>query len=166
MSTEENKKLIERLYDKGLNRHDAPAAAAFYAADALNHGQRVGRAGMQAVFEALFNTFPDFRYQVEESTAEADRVVCKVTMTGTHLGQPTLPQAFTGMLTSSPSWYVGPYGTSFNPVYFSNSMSHMATTAGQTFASAPRSSSSGSGFGGGGGGFSGGGFGGGGTGAF
>lgn len=99
MSTEENKKLIERLYDKGLNRHDAPAAAAFYAADALNHGQRVGRAGMQAVFEALFNTFPDFRYQVEESTAEADRVVCKVTMTGTHLGQPTLPQAFTGMLT-------------------------------------------------------------------
>ena len=75
-------------------------------------------------------------------------------------------QAFTGMLTSSPSWYVGPYGTSFNPVYFSNSMSHMATTAGQTFASAPRSSSSGSGFGGGGGGFSGGGFGGGGTGAF
>ena len=75
-------------------------------------------------------------------------------------------QAFTGMLTQNPSWYVGPYGTSFNPVYFSSSMSHMASVAGQTFASAPRSSSGGSGFGGGGGGFSGGGFGGGGTGAF
>lgn len=74
-------------------------------------------------------------------------------------------QAFTGMLNQPPRWYAGPPGTTFNPVFFSSSMSHMATTASQTFASAPRSSSSGSGFGGGGG-FSGGGFGGGGTGAF
>lgn len=99
MSLEENKKLIQRLYAEGINRHDAPAAAAFYAPDALNHGRQVGRNGMQAVFEALFSTFPDFHYDIEESTAEADRVMCKVTMTGTHLGQPTLAQAFTGMLT-------------------------------------------------------------------
>jgi len=94
----DNKKLIERLYEEGINRHDAAAAAAFYAADALNHGRQAGRSGMQAVFEALFSTFPDFHYEIEESVAEVDRVVCKVTMTGTHLGQPTLPQAFTGML--------------------------------------------------------------------
>ena len=75
-------------------------------------------------------------------------------------------QAFTGMLKQPPRWYAGPPGSTFNALYFSSSMSHMATTAGQTFASAPRSSSGGSGFGGGGGGFSGGGFGGGGTGAF
>jgi len=96
---EENKKLVQRLYDEGINRHHAVTAAAFYAPDAKNHGRQVGRAGMQAVFEALFSTFPDFHYQIEESTAEGDRVVCKVTMTGTHVGQPTLAQAFTGMLT-------------------------------------------------------------------
>ncbi|MBI2296299.1 MAG: ester cyclase [Betaproteobacteria bacterium] len=102
MSPEENKALIHRLYGQGINRHDAAAAAAFYAADAKNHGRVVGRAGMQAVFEALFSTFPDFNYRIEESTAEGDRVVCKVTMTGTHLGQPTLPAAFSGMLKDVP----------------------------------------------------------------
>jgi predicted ester cyclase len=55
---------------------------------------------MQKVFEALFSTFPDFHYRIEEATAEGERVVCKVTMTGTHRGEPTaLPEAFGGMLT-------------------------------------------------------------------
>lgn len=98
MSLIENKILIQRLYDEGINRHDAAAAAAFYALEAKNHGRQVGRAGMQAVFEALFSAFPDFDYRIEECTAEGDRVVCKVTMTGTHRGQPTLAQAFNGML--------------------------------------------------------------------
>lgn len=98
MSLAESKMLIQRLYEEGINRHDAAAAAAFYALEARNHGRQVGRAGMQAVFEALFSTFPDFHYRIEESTAEGDRVVCKVTMTGTHGGQPTLAQAFNGML--------------------------------------------------------------------
>ena len=49
--------------------------------------------------DALFSTFPDFHYRILESTEEGDRVVCKVTMTGTHRGQPTaLPEAFGGML--------------------------------------------------------------------
>jgi len=64
------KALVRRLYDEGINRRDAAAAAAF----------------------------PDFHYRIEEATAEDDRIVCKVTMTGTHLGQPTLPEIFNGML--------------------------------------------------------------------
>ena len=102
MSLEDNKTLIRRLYDEGINRHDAVAAAAFYAPGAKNHGRTVGREGMQKVFEALFSAFPDFNYQIEEATAEGDRVVCKVTMTGTHRGQPTLPAAFSGMLAGVP----------------------------------------------------------------
>ena len=97
-----NKRLIERLYAEGMNRHDPVAAAAFYAPDAKNHGQTVGREGMQRVFEALFSTFPDFQYRIEEATAEGDRVVCKVTMTGTHLGEPTMAKAFSGMLAGVP----------------------------------------------------------------
>lgn len=97
--SEQNKSLIDRLYEEGINRHDAIAAAAFYAPDARNHGRVVGREGMQKVFEALFSTFPDFNFHIDEATAEGDRVVCKVTMTGTHLGQPTaMTTAFGGML--------------------------------------------------------------------
>lgn len=95
---EKNKLLIHRLYDQAINKHDAVAAAAFYASDAKNHGRTVGRDGMQKVFEALFSTFPDFTYRILEVTAEGDRVVCKVVMTGTHLGEPTMPAAFSGML--------------------------------------------------------------------
>jgi predicted ester cyclase len=96
---DENKSLIDRLYAEGINRRDAAKAASFYAADAQNHGRTVGREGMRKVFETLFSVFPDFRYRIDEATAEGDRVVCKVTMTGTHLGQPSpMPQAFGGML--------------------------------------------------------------------
>ncbi len=98
MSADDNTALVRRLYEEGLNRRDAAAAAAFYADDAKNHGRTVGRAGMQRVFESLFSVFPDFHYRIEEATAEGDRVVCKVTMTCTHLGLPTLPEVFSGML--------------------------------------------------------------------
>src|SRR5688500_14308814 len=97
--SDRNKALIARLYTEGMNRQDATAAAAFYAEDAKNHGHTVGRDGMRKVFEALFSTFPDYHYRIDEATAEEDRVVCKVTMTGTHLGEPTaLTTAFGGKL--------------------------------------------------------------------
>ena len=98
MSIEDNKRLIQRLIDEGHNRQDADAASAFYTEDASNHLRIVGRAGMKAVFETLYAVFPDFHYRILESTAEGDRVVCKVEMTGTHRGQPVLCEAFSGML--------------------------------------------------------------------
>ena len=57
---------------------------------------------MRKVFEALFAVFPDFHYEIRETTSEGDRVVCKVTMTGTHLGLPTLPEVFGAMLNAVP----------------------------------------------------------------
>jgi predicted ester cyclase len=97
-SIEHGKALVRRLYEEGINRQDAAAAAVFYATVAKNHGRTVGREGMLKVFEALFTAFPDFHYRIEEATGEGDRIVCKVTMTGTHRGQPTLPEVFNGML--------------------------------------------------------------------
>ena len=96
--SEENKALIRRLYDEGINRRDARVAAACYSEDAKNHLRTVGRAGMQKVFETLFRVFPDFKYSILETTAEDDRVVCKVMMSGTHRGEPVLAEAFSGML--------------------------------------------------------------------
>jgi predicted ester cyclase len=98
MLLEANKRLIQRLIDEGHNRQDAVAAAALYTEDASNHLRKVGRAGMQAVFETLYAVFPDFHYVIEQMTAEGDSVTCKMTMTGTHRGEPILREAFSGML--------------------------------------------------------------------
>lgn len=99
MALDANKRLIRRLIEEGHNRQDAVAAAALYSEDASNHLRKVGRAGMQAVFETLYAVFPDFHYDIEQMTAEGDRVTCKMIMTGTHRGQPKLRDAFSGMLT-------------------------------------------------------------------
>jgi predicted ester cyclase len=99
MSLKENKRLIQRLIDEGHNRQDADAAAAFYTEDASNHLRPVGRAGMKAVFETLYAVFPDFHYDIEQITAEGASVTCKMTMSGTHRGQPILREAYSGMLT-------------------------------------------------------------------
>ena len=78
--------------------------------------------------------------------------------------------AFNGIVQQPPTWYTGQYPGTFNPMVFTQSIRTMTDAAGDTFASAPRASSTGSGFssggGFGGGGFSGGGFGGGGGDAF
>jgi uncharacterized membrane protein YgcG len=79
-------------------------------------------------------------------------------------------QAFAGITQNPPSWYVGSDRSPFSSMSFAHNLRAMSGSAGETFASAPRSQSSGSGFssGGGssGGGFSGGGSGGGGGSAF
>src|SRR6186713_2143344 len=112
-SLQANKQLVQRLMDEGHNRQDADAAAAFYTDDASNHLRTVGRAGMKAMFETLYAVFPDFHYHIEESTAEGDCVVCKVTMTGTHRGQPAVREAFSGMLNG-----VAPTGKSVKVLQF------------------------------------------------
>jgi len=72
-------------------------------------------------------------------------------------------QAFSGIAMQPPQWYQGAYVGAFQPYIFVNDLNLMASQAGTTMASAPRSAG-GSGFGGGGG--AGGGFGGGGGGGF
>ncbi|MFN8543459.1 MAG: DUF2207 domain-containing protein [Candidatus Binatia bacterium] len=72
-------------------------------------------------------------------------------------------RAFADICTQPPDWYRGPDGSRFAPRAFGDDLRHMASAAGASLASAPRSSD-GSGFSGGG--SSGGGFGGGGGGGF
>lgn len=72
----------------GANGHDPVAFAAPYALNATNHGRPAGRDGMQRIAELLLAAFPDVRFEVDATVVEGDAVMCEVTMTGTHLGQP------------------------------------------------------------------------------
>jgi steroid delta-isomerase-like uncharacterized protein len=88
MSTESNKALIRRHYDT-LNEGDLDGFAATMAEDAINHAavpQAQGRQGARAIATKLRRAFPDLRLTVDETIAEGDRVVCRVTVTGTHQG--------------------------------------------------------------------------------
>ncbi len=87
MSVEENKAIIWR-YNDAWNSHDVDASAAFFAPDAANFGNSVGREGFRAVLTDIFTTFPDWHTTIEEMIAEGDVVVSRHTTTATHLGTP------------------------------------------------------------------------------
>ena len=90
MPFEDNKLLVRRYYDEMWNRWD------FALTDELvvegvafrgSLGQSVeGRDGFKEYVRAVRRAFPDFHNHVEELVAEGDRVVARLTDTGTHTG--------------------------------------------------------------------------------
>ena len=93
---EANKATIRRLLD-AHNRQDAAGAAACFVEAATNHGEVVGRSGMERVYRSLYAAFPDYRWQIQALFGEDDWVAAQVLMTGTHLGVPELP-VFGGLM--------------------------------------------------------------------
>ena len=88
MDTNANKALVQRHFD-ALNAGDIDGFAATMAEDAINHAavpQAQGRAGGRSIASKLRRAFPDMRVTVDDTIAEGDRVVCRVTVTGTHQG--------------------------------------------------------------------------------
>ncbi len=81
--------IVLRSYD-AINRQDLDAALAAYAPDAVNHaapGAPPGREGLRRVLSSLFTLFPDFHQELEDAIAVGDKVVLRMTFSGTHRGQ-------------------------------------------------------------------------------
>ena len=76
-----------------LNAGDVDAAAAAFSTDVENHGRRVGRQGMLAVFGAQRVVFPDWHHEVEQTVVEGNTVVTRSVLSGTHLGSLSGPMA-------------------------------------------------------------------------
>jgi predicted ester cyclase len=85
-----NKETIRRQIEKWTNWNSEEIAADF-AEDARNHGEPVGRDGIRIVIEDIWRTFPDFRGEILEIVAEAETVVARVRVSGTHLGTGEIP---------------------------------------------------------------------------
>ncbi|MFI5266918.1 MAG: ester cyclase [Chloroflexota bacterium] len=94
---DENASAVRRILE-AANRQDAESWASFYGVDCANHGRRVGRAGMLAVFKSLLKAFPDFHFEEVRIVAAGDIVAAELRMSGTHLGAPDLP-VLGGLLT-------------------------------------------------------------------
>jgi predicted ester cyclase len=101
MSVEENKALVQRFIE-AQNHGDVEGMLACWAPNAVNHGGRVegvplpasvgsGLEGMRFVFENLHTAFPDRHLEITDLIGEGDRVVGRMTVSGTHQGVPAAP---------------------------------------------------------------------------
>jgi len=91
MSTEENKALIRRLFEEGLNQNkpsvfDELLAPNFVIYDAPP-GVQHGREGFRQVVAMFRTAFPDLHVTFEEEFAVDDVVIHRGYVTGTHKGE-------------------------------------------------------------------------------
>ncbi len=91
MPANANRNLIRRYYEELWNRWDLEAADELIAPDITFRGSLGihvrGREGFRQYVRTVRKAFPDFHNIIEELIAEADKVVARLTYTGTHRGE-------------------------------------------------------------------------------
>ena len=91
MAIEENKKIIRRYYDELWNNWDLAVADELIASDIAFRGSLSVVVQGLGAFKGYVNivraAFPDFHNTIEELIAEGDKVVARLTYTGTHRGE-------------------------------------------------------------------------------
>jgi len=90
MLPEENKALMRRFMEEGLNKHNIALIDEYFAEGFVNHspmlGQAPDREGLKKAFELYFESCPDLQFIIEDMIAEEDKVVLRVTTRGTNTG--------------------------------------------------------------------------------
>lgn len=81
LSTEQNKRLILRLFAEVFNHRTVSAVDEIYAPDVVAHSafpdQAPGKEGIKAAIGGFFGMFDDLEVAVEDIIAEKDRVVTR-----------------------------------------------------------------------------------------
>jgi predicted ester cyclase len=90
MSTEDNKAALRQFYNDAVNNKNTAAIDKFIAVKSVDHnaipGMAAGLAGVQQLFAMYFAAFPDLHFTVEDMIAEGDRVVARLSISGTQQG--------------------------------------------------------------------------------
>ena len=92
MSTEENKAILHRFYDEVFNQGNVALIDELIAPEAIDHEKFPGVEGSAREVARYFVThirsaFPDLHLQVHDLLAEGDKVVGRISMSGTHQGE-------------------------------------------------------------------------------
>ena len=89
--SEKNKAIIRRYYEDLWNPWNLEAANALIAPEMEFRGSLGitvrGIEGFQGYMSTVRSAFPDFHNRVEDLVAEGDKVVARLTYTGTHQGE-------------------------------------------------------------------------------
>ncbi len=92
MLQDENKALVREMIEIMFNQGDVHRANEFLSSDFIENeelppGVPAGREGVKFLTGMLHAAFPDFRATIEDLIAEDDKVVIRMTWTGTHEGE-------------------------------------------------------------------------------
>ena len=89
--SEENKASVRRFFEEGFVQGNVAALDSIIAADVVDHnplpGQGTGRQGFKDLITTIRGAFPDFHITIEDQVSEGDKVVTRITNTGTHKGE-------------------------------------------------------------------------------
>lgn len=90
---DENKAVIRRYVEEVQNQHRLDVLDAIFAPNIVNHDPPAGlpspqgAEGIKQFFAMMFAAFPDFHAVIDDQIAEADKVVTRKTVSGTHNGE-------------------------------------------------------------------------------
>ena len=92
MATEQDKALIRRFVEELFNQGNTRLADEILAPDFVEHEQLPpgipnGREGVKAMTSMMRSAFPDFKATIEDILADGDKVVIRMTWSGTHKGE-------------------------------------------------------------------------------
>ena len=101
----ENKAIAKSFLQEVLNGKAVASVDKYVAANYVEHSVLPGlpnnREGFKELLNQFFNAFPDMKVTIEDIIAEEDRVVLRVTSSGTHKGE------FMGIAPTDKSFSIG-----------------------------------------------------------
>ncbi|MBZ0169608.1 cyclase [Candidatus Methylomirabilis lanthanidiphila] len=92
MSIEDNKRLVRRLYEE-TDKQNFEAMDEFFSPDLVDHDPppipdlKPGLEGIKQAFKVFASAYPDGTHVIHDLIAEGDRVVVRVSGTGTQTGE-------------------------------------------------------------------------------
>ncbi|MBL8131654.1 MAG: ester cyclase [Anaerolineae bacterium] len=90
MSVDANKTLVSKFHQVVMVERRLDEVAQFMRDPLLDRDSKGAPETLDHVkksFAAYFSAFPDLQSKVEDLTAEGDKVVCRLTVSGTHQGE-------------------------------------------------------------------------------
>src|SRR5258706_1891742 len=91
--SEENKAVVRRFFAEVINAGNLDRADELVTADYIEHQRLPGAEGRQGIAVAkaflsmMRGAFPDYHFDIEDLVAEGDKVVARLTVSGTHRGE-------------------------------------------------------------------------------
>ncbi len=90
---EQNKALVRQWIEQGFNKGNMDIVEEFYATDYVFHNpfpppeEVKGAVNIKQFMTPFIEAFPDAKYTIEDEIAEGDKLLVRLTFSGTHTGE-------------------------------------------------------------------------------